>query len=115
MTSLLNAIHREIQDGLQHLALQSVDVKPRWDGETFELHVGPFLTRQVRPIAGKPILILASFEELGWPRRIDDPTYDLGRTRPDRLKEALASLNEGLLLLRFRSDGTGEGVIWEWA
>ena len=55
--------------------------------------------------------ILDAFEEEGWPDRIDDPLP--GGRKPPRLRGAVATLNRGLSAIKFRADGTGEGILWE--
>ena len=60
-------------------------------------------------------IILAAFEEEGWPRRIDDPLPPVaGKDSVERLHQAVMGLNRGQIarLLEFRRDGTGEGVEW---
>ncbi len=88
------------------------DVKPRWNKETHELRFKGQVIRKVRPIAKNVIRILDAFEEDGWPSRIDDPLAPSPETR--RVSETLRTLNEGLDMIRFRADGTGEGIIWEF-
>lgn len=85
--------------------------KPRWDKETHELRFKGQLIRRVRPIADNVIRVLDTFEDDGWPRRIDDPLDPSPETR--RISETLRTLNDGLKMIRFRADGTGEGIIWE--
>ncbi|MBI1900417.1 MAG: hypothetical protein HYS13_04785 [Planctomycetia bacterium] len=61
--------------------------------------------------------ILARFEQLGWPERIDDPLPKAGEVVPtQRLHEAVKRLNGAQLrrLLHFWGDGTGRGVCWRW-
>jgi len=61
-------------------------------------------------------VILMAFEEEHWPPRIDDPLP----VHPDlipkrRLHDTIKSLNRNqkTCLIRFRGDGTGEGIRWE--
>jgi hypothetical protein len=57
------------------------------------------------------VLILDSFEELGWPERVDDPLPGgSGIDRVERLYEAVKSLNDRLKLIRFSK--VGECVGW---
>jgi|GEM_PF-2610792 len=57
--------------------------------------------------------LLDAFQELGWPRRIDDP-IPLRRDpdRRQRLADTVPGLNSSKGL-SFELDGTGEGVIWK--
>lgn len=59
------------------------------------------------------VAILDAFEEERWPDQIDDPLP--GGSDPQRLREAIRTLNEGLTLIRFRGDGSGQRVVWEAA
>ena len=60
--------------------------------------------------------ILVAFEEEGWPARIDDPLPQQPEQDPKRrLSDTIKCLNRKQTneLIRFRGDGTGEGVTWE--
>jgi hypothetical protein len=60
-------------------------------------------------------LILAVFEEEGWPRRIDDPLPPGHGINPKvRLHESIARLNRNQVnrTIRFGGDGYGRGVRW---
>ena len=62
-------------------------------------------------------LILAAFEESGWPPRLDDPlppVPDMDSKR--RLRDATARLNgnQKRRLIRFHGDGSGRGLCWEF-
>ena len=89
---------------------------PAWDAERRELRLGSMLVKQFKWPAMNQELILSAFHEEGWPARIDDPLpphpeQDSKR----RLSDTIKCLNrkQQNRLLHFRSDGTGEGVIWE--
>ena len=61
-------------------------------------------------------LILESYQELGWVRRIDNPlpgSIDVDPAR--KLHDAIVKINRQMkpALIRFRGDGTGKGVCWE--
>jgi hypothetical protein len=91
--------------------------KPQWsatvDGQWVgELRFGGRTVRRVRHAAANLRRILSAFEEDGWPTRIDDPTPD-----GDSLKryDAIKQLNKGLEGIRFRADGTGDGIEWRLA
>jgi hypothetical protein len=81
---------------------------PRWDNScsSYTLYLGTRIARRVVPRASNVIKVLDAFEEEKWPERIDDPT-DAGK-----LHETLRSLNQGLQGMRFRADGTGQGICW---
>ncbi len=90
--------------------------KPRWDRQLRQLWVGKMLVKSFRVPAGNQEVILAAFQEQGWPPRIDDPLPRKECIDPkDRLRASIRRLNRGQLraLLRFRGDGTGKGLRWE--
>ncbi|MHB8865723.1 MAG: hypothetical protein ACYC6N_25375 [Pirellulaceae bacterium] len=89
--------------------------KPFWNADTCEL---TFRGQVVRKIRGRNVAvnvcqILDVFQEDGWPDRIDDPLTD--GPNANRVRETIRSLNDGLTLLKFRADGSGEGILWEIA
>jgi hypothetical protein len=91
---------------------------PRWDPAYRELRVGDTVVKEFRVPSPAQIAILSAFEEEGWPHRIDDPLSPLPNVEPkSRLHDAIKRLNglQKIRLLRFRGDGTGEGVCWEYA
>ena len=60
--------------------------------------------------------ILAAFQEEGWPHHIDNPLSPLPDQCPkQRLHSTIKYLNscQENRLVRFRGDGTGEGIVWE--
>jgi hypothetical protein len=87
--------------------------KPSWNGQRCELFYRGTVVRKIRSrtVAEHVTRILDAFEEEGWPDRIDDPLP--GGSDPQRLREAVSSLNRGLTVLCFRADGTGQGILWE--
>jgi hypothetical protein len=72
---------------------------PAWDRSAGILRLGSAVVKRVLRLkkATNAIRILNSFQETGWPSRLDDPL----------------TLNENLKLIRFRGDGTGKGIVWE--
>src|SRR5947208_16269474 len=61
--------------------------------------------------------ILSVFQESGWPTRIDDPLPPAAGQDPKlRLREVVKRLNrhQRPYLIRFRTDGRGKGILWEW-
>jgi hypothetical protein len=88
--------------------------KPVWDKERSELRFRRHVIRRVRPMARHIVAILGTFEDLRWPRRIDDPLGGPQAEQRDRLHDALASLNEHIVKpsIRFSADGTGLGIKW---
>jgi hypothetical protein len=91
-------------------------VKPRWNATARELHFGESLVKRFLVPAKNQDLILATFEEDGWPQCIDDPLpYNAGIDPRQRLKAAIRHLNSShqTELIRFHGNGTGDGVRWE--
>lgn len=83
--------------------------KPEWNDAEGKLY---FCGEVVRDFSRKRAksraeIILCSFEEDGWPRRIDNPLppdVDLGKT--------CDTIRNGLTVLSIERDGSGEGVRW---
>jgi hypothetical protein len=91
---------------------------PRWDADLRELWVGGKLLKRFPRRAPNQELILAAFQEQGWPPRIDDPLPPRGERHAHCcLHDTVIRLNRTLRRrgLRFHGDGSGSGVRWEWA
>ena len=91
---------------------------PVWNSDRRELRLENILIKRFRWPAANQEMILATFHEDGWPGRIDDPLPPSGELDPKRrLHDTIKSLNRNHTceLIRFRGDGTGQGVIWELA
>jgi hypothetical protein len=94
----------------------SPSLVPSWDAELRTLKFrGRVVKRFARPAINQA-LVLSAFEEERWAIRIDDPlaphpTQDVKR----RLCDTIKCLNQGQdnSLVRFRGDGSGEGILWE--
>ena len=104
-----------VADGMQQH--RPGGIVPTWDALRRELQLEGRVIKSFRWRAQNQEIVLASFEEVGWPRRIDDPIppqpdHDQGQ----RLRDAIRSLNKHhkSKLIRFRGDGSGRGVVWEF-
>ena len=90
---------------------------PRWDKFERTLYVGPHVIKRFSLPAANQQRILAAFEEEGWPRSVDDPLPPSSTQAPgDRLRETVRALNKNHLIpnkVKFRMDGTGEGVTFD--
>jgi hypothetical protein len=89
--------------------------RPIWDVSLRELHWRGRLVKRFRSPAVSQEIILAAFQEEGWPQRIDDPLARPSGADPrQRLHDAIRGLNRNQRerLLRFRGDGTGQGIFW---
>jgi hypothetical protein len=113
----LSNAEEALQFGQRHLRMQDPHFRlvPVWDGIRRELCWGSSIVKRFRQPARNQETILAAFHEEGWPARIDDPLSGRkDRDAQERLHGAIKKLNrQKLRLLRFRSDGAGQGILWE--
>ena len=90
---------------------------PIWDPDLRELRVGELVIKRFRQPARNQTTVLASFQELLWPRRIDDPLTGNSEVEPKRrLRDTVFALNRNHVtayVLLFEADGTGTGIIWQ--
>src|SRR4051794_9177205 len=89
---------------------------PHWDDQRHELRWGAKVVKRFRVPALNQELILAAFEEEGWPPHLDDPLPNHDNIDPkQRLHDTIKRLNRHQInrLLYFRGDGSGTGVLWE--
>src|SRR5262245_37573431 len=88
---------------------------PRWDADRRILWLGNILVKQFRLAAKNQELLLAAFEEEGWPIHIDDPLPPRpGVDSKRRLHDTINRLNrhQRRQAMRFQGDGTGCGIRW---
>ena len=93
-----------------------VQQTPTWDADRHEFRLGKALVKQFKWPAANQEVILAAFHEEDWTARIDDPlSPQPEQDSKRRLHDTIKCLNRKQVnnLIRFRGDGTGEGVIWE--
>ena len=85
--------------------------KPSWSRVNGKLSFDGEVIRTIRRIgnATNVVLVLDTFQELGWPDRVDSPLSGGGQQH----HATIDSLNKGLSRIRFRSDGEGKGFIWK--
>lgn len=91
--------------------------KPSWDTERRELSVLGKVVKRFRWPAPNQETILSVFSEEDWPARIEDPLSQGNGLDPKRrLGDTIKCLNRNQQenLIRFRGDGTGEGVLWDF-
>ena len=97
-------------------AVEAVALVPHWDPAIRVLRVGKHVVKQYRVPSPNQEMLLAAFQEEGWPPHIDDPLPPVAdESSRDRLRDTIRSLNSSQKnrLIRFHGDGTGEGVVWE--
>lgn len=94
---------------------------PSWDAEGRGLWLGQRLLVRFRQPAPNQTRLLNAFEEQSWVSgHIDDPLprseVETDEDAKRRLHETIKNLNRGLPAgtIRFRGDGTGQGVRWEF-
>jgi hypothetical protein len=89
---------------------------PKWDSELQELRVGTTIIKRFKVPARNQETVLAAFQEEGWPVFLDDPLPPHLEIDPKRrLHDTINSLNRNQKndLIRFRGNGSGEGIRWE--
>jgi hypothetical protein len=89
---------------------------PRWDQERQELRLADYLIKRFKVPANTQGLVLGTFQEEGWPARIDDPLPGHPeQDRKRRLHNTINALNRNQIhpFIRFLGDGRGEGIRWE--
>jgi len=89
---------------------------PFWDDQRRTLFLKDRVVKRFRWFAANQQLILSVFQEEGWPVRIDDPLAPSeSLVGKQRLSDTIKCLNQKQenRLLRFRGDGSGQGVLWE--
>lgn len=102
--------------GGNNIAFQFAVVKPIWNAARQELK---FLGKLVKKFSGpskNQICVLNAFQEENWPDRVFDPMKPKeGVDSRRRLNDTVKGLNnkQRSKLIRFRCDGSGEGVTWE--
>jgi hypothetical protein len=84
-------------------------VRPRWDKDNREFLINDVLVKRYKHRARSQTAVLATFEECNWAARVDTPLRNNLKTH--QALKALNKLAPGKI--RFRSDGTGEGIRWE--
>ena len=91
-------------------------IKPVWNADRHELSLTGRIVKRYRWPATNQETILMTFQDDGWPSRIDDPLPRVDNLEPKRrLSDTIKCLNRNQCenLVRFRGDGTGEGVLWD--
>jgi hypothetical protein len=89
---------------------------PYWDKDRRMLLFRNQIVKQFKVPAPNQELLLAAFQEEGWPHHIDDPLPRVGLIDPKRrLHDTIATLNRNqrARLLRFFGDGHAQGLCWE--
>jgi hypothetical protein len=92
------------------------EVLPLWDAIRHELRLGETLVKRFKHPSRNQQAILATFQEEGWPYKVDDPLSPTEDGDPKRrLNDTIKGLNhhQANALIKFRGDGTGEAVVWE--
>jgi hypothetical protein len=102
--------------GICALPADELVERPTWDEQRRQLRVGRVLVKEFKLPSPNQETLLMAFEEEGWPPRIDDPLPPVAQLDPRRrLHDTIKALNrkQKRYLIRFRGDGSGEGIRWE--
>ena len=91
----------------EELPPEEVEEKPVWDKDKQELRLGGRVLKQYENKAENQTLVLAAFQEQGWPERVDSP---FAANEVQRLHGTLGELNK-IPGIRFCGDGYG-GIRW---
>lgn len=112
---------RESGESIDHISKSSMrpaDFIPEWNSELRQLKLEGIIVKQFHRKARNQTIVLAVFQEDEWPRRISDPLPPNGTDPKRRLNDTIRGLNTNHLTpkptIRFRGDGSGTGVIWEF-
>ena len=103
---------REFADELEtEPNLAPAKTKPSWDRIKGVLSFNGEAIKEIRRIgvAKNVVLVLDTFQELDWPVRVDSPMS----ADSQKHHATIRSLNTSLSRIRFKSDGEGDGFIWE--
>lgn len=103
---------------ISKVATSSVDAIPYWDSQRSTLWFQGRVVKHFKWHACNQERILAAFQEESWPAKVDDPlaptpSLDMKRRLSDTIK--CLNRNQANRLIRFRGDGTGQAVLWEFA
>jgi hypothetical protein len=91
--------------------------RPKWDHQRRQLRVGTKIVKEFKLPSPNQETILTAFEEECWPPQILDPLSPAPPLDPRRrLHDTIKALNRNQKhgLIRFRGDGSGEGIRWEF-
>ena len=112
----MKIVQRDFIDQLPVSVENCTNELPSWDATRHLLTFHGQLVKHFKSPAHNQELILSTLQEVGWPTHVDDPlppSPDLDAKR--RLNDAIRCLNKNQVnvLLHFRCDGTGQGILWE--
>ena len=97
------------------IASPEEDLVPHYDIQRRKLYFGSLLVKNLSVRAANQHLFLKIFEQKDWPGRINNPLTSSAETSAiRRLHNTIYTLNlrHTHRLLKFTSDGNGQGVIW---
>lgn len=93
---------------------------PYWEALCRRLWLGGILLKEFQQPSQNQTRLLDVFQEQGWDAHIDDPLplapWEKEEDAKRRLHNTIKNLNRGLPrgTIRFRGDGTGQGVRWQY-
>ena len=110
-----NYSHPALSNRLTDAAPAESNVLPYWDAAFRELWFQGQVVRRFARQASNQEWILAGFQELGLPQRMDDPLpRDRDVDQESRLRDTVKSLNRGQkpAAIRFAVDASGHVIRW---
>jgi len=102
---------------LAQRVLANLPARPHWDADRRELRARHLVVKHFHRPAPAQEIVLAAFQEEGWPAYIDDPLPPRGGAdRWERLHNTINRLNgrQTIQLIEFHGDGTGQRIGWKW-
>ncbi|MEX2113122.1 MAG: hypothetical protein WD845_08045 [Pirellulales bacterium] len=104
-----------VDDGRSAPGPPASERSPNWNPHRGELKLGNLVVKRLTLVTADEEVVLATFEELAWPERIDVPlhagSHEAARLR---LQKSVQALNrQPRELIRFQQDECTGGVRWE--
>lgn len=101
--------------GAKHRPLSGKGKRPTWDRDARELRFEGRVVRRLRSlkVARNAVAILDAFEASGWQAQVPNPLDTA--IAPERLHDAVYSLNKGLAGIAFHVEGDGARISWRRA
>jgi hypothetical protein len=115
-TVLLADVERKPTPRAPMVVTVAPTVLPEWDPKRQVLKYGGKVVKGFHQKSSNQVLVLAAFQELGWPHHMDDPLVPVKGIDPKhRLRFTIWRLNnhQENRLIKFLGDGTGQGIRWK--
>jgi hypothetical protein len=112
-TNSERTLRKKVSAVAKERAIRAPEIKPRWDGEDRILWWNGIVVIEFGRKAPSLELFLATFQELGWKRKVPNPFTGPHKKAHQALRNAIKKLNGRQNVIRFHGDGDGEHVRWE--